>query len=164
MNKLTLDKELVRSYDYSDYNEDRIHATDERIDGRVYVKFGRHTSTAFVGEVFDIHAPSDEPLKYVLLIGMSRQHPDEHTGTKEIGVELAAQNALINPIARIDLPDVPSYEMFKTLCENYMKLMPKQFIRTKEERELAELRRDLRINYNKMNKLNPKEIYPCEED
>lgn len=128
-----LGKELVCSYDYSDFNESRNHTTQEIINGRVWLKTGKYTSTAFVGDVYKLDVSSDEPFKFILLIGLSRQHPNERQASRKEGVEVAAVNAKFTPFASMRFMNVPTYDDFRTICETYLKTIPYQFVRTKEE-------------------------------
>lgn len=131
-------KELVRSYKWSDYNEDRNFVTEEIINGRTYLKTGRYCSTAFVGEVWKVRTSSDEPFKYLMLVGMSRQHPNEAMGSRAAGIEIAAENAFINPIMKFEMIEYPDYDDFVKIIEGYMGTVPAQYIRTKAEREILE--------------------------
>lgn len=134
-----LSKTLVESYDWSDFNEPRKHVSREIINGRVWFKTGRYCSTALVGDVYKLNnVPSEEPFKYVLLVGVSRQHPNERQGTRQDGVEVAALNAKTDPIMMIKLMNVPVYSDFKKICESYVNSIPYQFIRTRQESEELE--------------------------
>ena len=126
-------KELVWSYDWSDFNKDREHITREIINGRVWLKTGKHTSTAFVGDVYKLDASSDEPFNYVMLVGMSRQHPSERKATKNEGIEIASINAKMDPFMTIKYVNVPAYRDFAQIVEGYINNIPYQFVRTREE-------------------------------
>lgn len=140
-----LAKEFVCSYDWSDFNKDREHITREIINGRVWFKTGKHTSTAFVGDVYKLYTSSDEPFKYVMLVGMSRQHPSERKATKNQGIELAATNAKMDPFMVTKYVNVPTYKDFAEICESYINNIPYQFVRTREEAEEIEFEKNFRF-------------------
>ena len=133
-----LSKELIRSYEWSDFNEERRHHTNEIINGRTYIKTGRYCATSFVGEVFKIDSSSDEPFKYVMLIGMARQHPNEHNASRKAGIEIAAENAFTNPVMEFKMIALPHYEDFVKIVEAYFMTIPYQYVRTRAERELLD--------------------------
>ena len=128
-----LGKELVCSYDWSDFNKERKHISKEIIDGRTWFKTGRYCSTAFVGDIYKLNSDSDESFKYIMLVGISRQHPNERKGSKNEGIEIAAQNAKTDPIIIMKFMNVPFYKDFKNICESYLNTIPYQYLRTKEE-------------------------------
>ena len=128
-----LSKELIGSYDWSDFNKNRNHITRENIEGRVWFKTGKYTSTAFVGDVYKLDVSSDEPFKFVMLVGMSRQHPNERKATKKDGIDVAAINAKLEPFMVTKYVNVPTYKDFAQICESYINNLPFQFVRTREE-------------------------------
>lgn len=134
-------KELVRSYHLSDFKEPRTYQTEEIINGRTYIKTGRYCATAFVAEVWDLHSSSDEQFNYVMHIGMSRQHPNEYMATNSQGIEIAAERAMMDPIAIIKFICLPSWDDFANIARSLMNNVPCEFIRTSEEREIAEDRK-----------------------
>lgn len=143
-----LSKELVGSYDWSDFNEERSATCPEIIKGRTYIKTGKYCSTAFVGDVYDMHLPSDEQFKYIMFIGMSRQHPNEHTASRTEGIEVASINAKMEPVATIKFITYPTYQQFKNIVEGYLASIPTQFIRTREEREFIKFEKTLDLIAN----------------
>ncbi|MCH5166962.1 MAG: hypothetical protein J1F35_03630 [Erysipelotrichales bacterium] len=132
--KITSGKKFVCSYDYSDFNQAREHLTKEIIEGRPYIKLGRYCATTFVGDVYKQDV-EDGSFKYIMLIGISRQHPNERQGTREKGVEVAAMNAKFCPIMEMKFASVPNFNHFKNIVENYLDTLPLQYIRTKQESE-----------------------------
>ena len=131
-------KELVCSYDWSDFNKNRYHVTKETINGRVWFKTGKYTSTAFVGDIYKLNELSDEPFKYVMLVGMSRQHPNERSASRSEGIEVASEKAKLEPFMITKYVNVPTYKDFAEMCETYLNNIPFQFIRTRDESEEIE--------------------------
>lgn len=130
--QITASKKIVRSYDYSDFNQEREHITKEIINGRTYFKHGRYCSTAFVGDVYKVES-NGEPFKYIMLIGLSRQHPNERQASREKGIEVAAINAKMCPVAEIKLCAIPEFSHFKKIIDSYLDTLPYEYVRTKEE-------------------------------
>lgn len=134
-------KKLVASYDVSDYNDPRQFSTDEIINGRKYTKHGRYTATTFVGNVWELDCPSDEPFKYLLMVGMSRQHPNERQGSRSAGVELAAERSFSEPLFTMPMMTIPTYSAFVNICNGYLTTVPCEFVRTKQEEKELEINR-----------------------
>ena len=129
-----LDKERVRTFDYTDYNSDRSDTMEERINGRFYIKFGTRTATTVVGVLYKDNNPGDEQVKkYTLLVGISRQHPCDVRIDKEQGIELAHVAALTDPVMKIDLYDDIDFYKFKDIARAYCSTLPVEFIKTKQE-------------------------------
>ena len=128
-----LRKELVDSFFFTDYNRNREYSKKVVINGRTYVKFGTHTATTIVANVYKVYDPSVESYKYVALFGISRQHPCDVKVTKEEGIELANIAADTNPFMTCQFDEAPSYHTFKYMADIYICSMKKQLIKTKEE-------------------------------
>lgn len=129
-------KEFVKSFEWCDLPAVREHFTSERINGRVYVKCGRHTATTFVGNLYKLCTPSNEPNKYVLLVGIAKQHPDDINPKKSVGVELAAYRSYAEPDIILYLDDPIKQQEFNMICDTVRLISPKQFIRTEAEKAL----------------------------
>lgn len=131
-------KELVCSYDWSDVNDERQMTVSEIIDGRKVVKYGRYCSTTAVADIYELKdCPSDEPFKYLMLVGIARQHPNETTVSRKVGVDVASTNAKSQPIISMKLHEVPCYPFVANLIENYVvACLPAQFVRTAKEKNM----------------------------
>ncbi|MBO5003879.1 MAG: hypothetical protein J6D03_01175 [Clostridia bacterium] len=140
-----LAKELVNTFVYTDFGKDREYATEVTINGRTYIKTGTYTATRVVADLYKLCTPSDNILKYVALVGISRQHPNDTKIKKEQGIEKAHENAMISPIATIKFDHKVSWYEIKPILEGILYSQNKSFIKTKQEiiasgkaKELAE--------------------------
>jgi hypothetical protein len=129
-----LEKELVRSFDWTDYGKNRSIEKRVKINGRVYYKQGDYTVTSIVGDLYRVYDHSQEQFNYVMLIGVARQHPNDEKISFAEGIEKAALNAKMNPDMVLKFAHKVNWEYFRELAENYVyNYLPKELIRTKEE-------------------------------
>lgn len=143
-------KELVNTFDYTTASQNREVYTDVSINGRRYRKYGTLQAVAFVGNLYKVGVPSEgylnlekgehisiKPIKnrekYVLVIGMSKQHPYDTKINKEVGYELATEKMLTDPCIVIEVQGKFTYRRFKNIVENYLNTMKLEFIKTKGE-------------------------------
>ena len=82
-------KEFVRSYYYSDMKQQRFHVKRDIVNGRLCERFGTHTATTVILNMYKVYDPSVKSSKYVYLGGVARQHPNDHVITAEEEVILA---------------------------------------------------------------------------
>lgn len=129
-----LNKELVRSFDWSDYGQNRSIEKRVKINGRTYYKQGTYTATSIVGDLYKVYDQSDEQFNYLLLIGVARQHPNDEKISFAEGIERAALNAKMNPNMIFKFAHKVNWDFFREIAENYVyNYLPKELIRTKEE-------------------------------
>ena len=90
-----------------------------------------------------MNSPSENPLeRYVLFVGVARQNPIDNRQDEDLAVEMAAENAMVNPIMTIKLPNAISVNDFARFVSPYLDAMPTKFILTskqikeKKERDL----------------------------
>lgn len=138
-------KELVNTFAYTTATQNRDVCTEVSINGRKYDKYGTLQAVAFVGNLYKVNIKGDGywprekgPIsnydnKYVLIVGMSKQHPCDTKVNKELGYEIAAMNALEDPIIILDIQGKFTYRRFKNIVENYLANMKLEFIKTKAE-------------------------------
>ena len=137
-------KELVNTFAYTTATQDRDVCTDVSINGRRYTKYGTLQAVTFVGNLYktgvkgegylkEDGAPVNKNEKYVLSIGMSKQHPCDTKVNKELGYEIAMSNALDNPIILIEINGKFNKKRFCDIVENYLDTMKLEFIKTKLE-------------------------------
>lgn len=131
-------KEFVRSFHYSNLNEDREYSNEEKIFGRTYTKYGKHTATTVVVNLWKVYDPSVKQSKYVYLGGVARQHPNDNVVTLKEGLEIAEEKAFIEPEIMWIYPEQVCIPCMIDMIRNYVWLMPKEFVRTKEEIYLSE--------------------------
>lgn len=137
-------KEKINTFVYTTATQNRDVYTDVSINGRRYRKYGTLQAVAFVGNLYKVGVPSEGYLKdggpvqnrnekYVLVIGMSKQHPYDTKVNKEIGYEIATENMLTDPIMIIEVQGKFNYYRFKDIVEMYLDTMRLEFIKTKQE-------------------------------
>lgn len=145
-NNKFLFKELVNTFAYTTATQDRDVYTDVSINGRHYRKYGTLQAVAFVGNLYKVGcsgkgywAKEDGPIqaskneKYVLVIGMSKQHPYDTKVNKELGYEIAHENSLTNPCMTIEVQGKFNKRRFVNLVEYYLSTMKLEFIKTRGE-------------------------------
>ena len=66
---------------------------------------------------------------------MSKQHPNDRHIDKKMAIEVAVENALIDPFAVIELDAPINNYAFKRIVNAYLSTMDLKFVRTKEEAE-----------------------------
>ena len=138
-------KELVNTFAYTTATQNRDVYTDVSINGRRYTKYGTLQAVTFVGNLYKTGVKGEGYLKddgapvnnvkdtYVLVVGMSKQHPCDTKVNKEIGYEIAMTNALDNPIMIIEINGKFNYRCFKNIVEDYLNTIKLEFIKTKQE-------------------------------
>lgn len=131
-----LTKEEVKTLLFSTISEHRLGVKHECINGRWYDKYGTYQAITFVGKIFKVKNLETNMSEYVLHIGMSKQHPSDVHVNKKLAIEVAVENALIDPFAVINLenPNMDNF-MFKNLVSVYYGTMDVKFVRTREEIE-----------------------------
>jgi len=143
-------KELVNTFSYTTATQNREVYADVSINGRHYRKYGTVQAVAFVGNLYKVGIQSEgylnlkegektslKPIKnqekYVLMIGMSKQHPYDTKVNKELGYEVAYENALNNPCITIEVQGKFNKRRFVNIIENYLDTIKLEFIKTKGE-------------------------------
>jgi len=132
-----LHKEEVKSFLYTTASEDRQGSKFVCINGRWYEKYGTYQAVTFAGKVYRLLNEETGIHEYVLHIGLSKQHPDEGHINKQVGVELAVENCLMDPFAIITLEkNTITFSDFMDIVLVYLSNMDLKFIRTKEEKNM----------------------------
>ena len=137
-------KKLVDEFVVSDIHTDRSCEKETVLDnGRRVVMKGTYCASTFVGKLYKMNGPSENPLeRYVLFVGVARQNPMDNRQDEDLAVEMAAENAIVNPIMTIKLPNAISETDFARFVSPYLDAMPIKFILTskqikeKKERDL----------------------------
>lgn len=130
---IDVSKEFVKSFSWTSLTENREVLKPVVIDGRKYYKTGREQAVTFVGNLYKIDGQMS---KYVLYVGMAKQHPDEHNVLVPDGIDIAAENAYTNPILVMEVFKDFDYNAFSEMMTTYWEYMPLDMLRTKEEKEL----------------------------
>ncbi len=124
-------KELVESLSYTTSTKDRQAEVEVVIDGRKYIKQGTLQAVTVVGNIYKDHKDNK-----IIMVGISKQHPDDLKCDKHIGYEEANLRALENP--DIIIYNVPKYVTifnFEMMMSWYVDMMDLKFVRTKQEIE-----------------------------
>ena len=137
-------KKLIDEFVVSDIHNDRSCEKETVLDnGRRAVMKGTYCASTFVGKLYKMNGPSENPLeRYVLFVGVARQNPIDNRQAEDLAVEMAAENAMVNPIMTIKLPNAISLNDFARFVSPYLDAMPTKFILTskqikeKKERDL----------------------------
>lgn len=129
-----VNKKLVDSFDWTDANTDLTRTQDVTINGRKHVRMGRLCATTVVGNLYKLDAPSNQPIRYLLLVGVAKQHPCDSVISKEEGIEAATVNALTKPAARIYLEcPVETNSEFANIARFLTDLTGGEFVKTRQE-------------------------------
>ena len=128
-------KKLVDEFVVSDIHTDRSCEKETVLDnGRRAVMKGTYCASTFVGKLYKMNGPSKNPLeRYVLFVGVSRQNPIDNRQDEDLAVEMAAENAMVNPIMTIKLPTAISSDDFVRFVSPYLDTMPSKFILTSRQ-------------------------------
>lgn len=128
-------KKLVDEFVVSDIHTDRSCEKETVLDnGRRAVMKGTYCASTFVGKLYKMNGPSKNPLeRYVLFVGVSRQNPIDNRQDEDLAVEMAAENAMVNPIMTIKLPTAISGGDFVRFVSPYLDTMPSKFILTSKQ-------------------------------
>lgn len=122
-------KELKGSFEYSTIDYDRHGIIEVPYNGRIYDKHGVFQAVTAVGNVWE-----DEDGNLALLIGVTKQNPQDRICDKDIAIENAMINAFVSP--SIVIYDIPFYfndESFQNLMDLYVDDMRLDFIKTRTE-------------------------------
>ncbi len=128
-------KKLVDEFVVSDIHTDRSCEKETVLDnGRRAVMKGTYCASTFVGKLYKMNGPSENPLeRYVLFVGVARQNPIDNRQDEDLAVEMAAENAMVNPIMTVKLPTAISGDDFVRFVSPYLDAMPTKFILTSKQ-------------------------------
>ena len=122
------DKTLVKSFQYSDINEDRTAYIKVIIDGRLYHKFGILQATTCVGNVFKVG-----PNKYIMYVGVARQNPGDSVINKKLALEVADSKSYTDPSIIMEVNSEFDGVDFKRIMSKYVDSTKIDFIKTRQE-------------------------------
>ena len=128
-------KKLVDEFVVSDIHTDRSCEKETVLDnGRRAVMKGTYCASTFVGKLYKMNGPSENPLeRYVLFVGVARQNPIDNRQDEDLAVEMAAENAMVNPIMTIKLPKAINGDDFVRFVNPYLDTIPTKFILTSKQ-------------------------------
>lgn len=136
-------KTLVRKYYYSNINDDRECTKSVRINGRLYDKHGVDCATTLVALVYKVFDPSVKHNKTIVLVGIARQNPGDTVLDLDYGIEVATENAMIDPVMKVEYNDDINDNVVYCLLKSYILGLPVKFVKTKQE--LQEEGKDLNM-------------------
>ena len=126
-------KNVEKVYSFSTIAEDRFGKKFVKINGRDYVKLGQYQAVTLVGVLFKVDSPSNEPNKYVLQVGLAKQHPSDIVIDKALAYEHAHENALMDPVCVMEVgPDWTQWN-FTTFARSYVNSLRLNFVKTAQE-------------------------------
>lgn len=130
-------KELVRTYSFNNICSNRTSQKESVIKGRTVIELGTKTATSFVGNLYRVFDRSVKSFKYLLLVGVAKQNPDmfnqDYVITEEDAEEVAALNAILNPVLSYVIDEPFKDDYFIDLCIVMDEMMPLTFVMTPEE-------------------------------
>lgn len=130
-------KELVHTYSFNNIYSNRAAQKELVIKGRTVIELGTKTATSFVGNLYRVFDRSVKSFKYLLLVGVAKQNPDMfnpgYVITEEDAEEVAALNAILNPVLSYVIDEPFKDDYFIDLCIVMDEIMPLTFVMTPEE-------------------------------
>lgn len=151
-----LSKELLETYCFSNIDEDRTRSKEVIINGRPYIKYGVECATTVVALKYKVFDPSINRHKFAILYGIARQNPGDLIITAEEGKEIAMENALINPVMKVEYMNDPDAFTVNLFMRAYVAGLSVKFVNTKQE--LKSLNKDLKL-YNRKTGMKSNEYY-----
>ena len=125
-----LTKEFVCSYSFNNATSYRDYVRTLTIDGRQYDKHCTGTISYIVGNLYKI-----EDEKYLLLVGMSRQAPNDLNPNFDAHIESASEKSFSSPTIMVFLDHKPDYDEFYGLTDWYVSNQAQIEVKTQEELE-----------------------------
>lgn len=93
-----LNKTEINSFVYSSIDKDNATCKNIVVDGRTYTKWGNLQIVTFVGMMFAAKNKDTGKTENFIMVGISKQHPQDIIHNKRIATEVARENALLNPV------------------------------------------------------------------
>jgi hypothetical protein len=128
-----LRKDLVRTFAYTTMNEYRGMERQVVVNGRTYVKLGQAQAVTLVGNLYKCWDPIVESYKYMLMVGVAKQHPCDLKITKQEGYAVANEHAYVSPAIVMEVDKDFNKEKFNLLAMCYIEMMHLNFVKTPKE-------------------------------
>ena len=141
-----LTKNLVRTFDWNNLGQNRSISEEVCINGRKYLKTGVTTSTTVVGNLYLVYDQSVKRNKYVLLVGIARQHPNDLQVKRNEGIEIANLKSLDTPVMQIEFDHEVTWDEFEQLAEWYVEYQTPRFLKTSDE--IKQSHKNNNLNYS----------------
>lgn len=145
-----LTKDLVKTFSYSTANNYRNYEKQMVVNGRTYYKIGQLQAVTMVGNLYKCYDPNVESFKYMLMVGVAKQHPRDLKITKQEGLEIANEKAYSCPSIVMEVPSDFTKEQFQMFADCYVEFaMIKHLQLVKTNKEL--LNDEIEKNISAMN-------------
>ena len=131
-----LNKELVKTLSYTTASQNREAYSNEVINGRNYIKTGTLQAVTVVCNIYKIYNSESNMTEYWAHMGLSKQHPTDIMVNKELGYEVANNNALNNPFCIIQVNKSFGEHTFRDMIRPYIDDMDLEYVKTTEEIKL----------------------------
>ena len=131
-----LNKELVKTLSYTTASQNREAYSNEVINGRNYIKTGTLQAVTVVCNIYKIYNSESNMTEYWAHMGLSKQHPTDIMVNKELGYEVANNNALNNPFCIIQVNTSFCEHTFRDMIRPYIDDMDLEYVKTAEEIKL----------------------------
>jgi hypothetical protein len=105
------------------------------VNGRTYVKLGQSQAVTMVGNLYKCWDPIVKSYKYVLMVGVAKQHPRDLKITKQEGYSIANEKAYASPSIVMEVTKDFGKEQFKYLAMCYGEILPLEMVKTSKEIE-----------------------------
>ena len=141
-----LTKNLIRTFDWNNLGQNRSTLEEVCINGRKYVKTGVTTATTVVGNLYVVYDQSVKRNKYVLLVGIARQHPNDLQVKRNEGIEIANLKSLDTPVMQIEFDHEVTWDEFEELVEWYVKYQTPRYLKTADE--IRQINKNNNLDYS----------------
>ena len=131
-----LTKDLVKTFSYSSANNYGSYEKRVVVNGRTYYKTGQLQTVTMVGNLYKCYDPNVESFKYMLMVGVAKQHPRDLKITKQEGLEIANEKAYACPSIVMEVPSDFTKEQFQMFADCYVEFAMRkhlQFVKTNKE-------------------------------
>ena len=131
-----LTKDLVKTFSYSSANNYGSYEKRVVVNGRTYYKTGQLQTVTMVGNLYKCYDPNVESFKYMLMVGVAKQHPRDLKITKHEGLEIANEKAYSCPSIVMEVPSDFTKEQFEMFADCYIEFAMRkhlQFVKTNKE-------------------------------
>lgn len=128
-----LRKELVKTFYFTNANDERYGVNRERINGRVITFEGQLCATTLIGLLYLVYDPSVESYKYILHVGVANQQSEDAKVDENEEYEKAYVNALTDPHVQFVIGDEYDQFNWQSFAETIANSQPKELVLTDEE-------------------------------
>ena len=129
-----LNKTEIDTFTYSSAKENRYTCKNMMYLGRKYTKWGDEQIVTFFGIMYEVENTVKHKTEYVVLVGLSKQHPEDIHHDKKVALETARVNALMDPFMTIkNVSKNFDRTTFVNMMTNYLASMDLDFVLTADE-------------------------------